>query len=60
MDMGQAKEAQRHVGNHLRSTGLGVQAKLDDQLGIDVMATRQLSTHIAAPTRVMLRLILSY
>jgi hemolysin activation/secretion protein len=60
MDMGQAKDAQTHVGNHLRSTGLGVQAKLDDQLGIDVMATRQLSTHIAAPTRVMLRLILSY
>ena len=60
MDMGQAKDAVTQVSNHLRSTGFGVQAKLNEQWGIDVMATRQLSTHIAAPTRVMLRLILSY
>jgi hemolysin activation/secretion protein len=60
MDMGHAKDATTQVSNHLRSMGMGAQAKLNDRWGVDVMATRQLSAHIYAPTRVMLRLILSY
>lgn len=60
LDFGQATDPANEATQRLRSAGFGVQAKVHDHLGLEVMATRQLSTAQGSPTRVLLRLIFSY
>ena len=59
VDWGQTMDALTQAPHTLSSTGLGVQAKFRDQLGVEVMATQQLSASTVSPTRLMMRLTLS-
>jgi len=59
VDWGQTLDAITQAPHTLSSTGFGVQAKFRDQLGVEVMATQQLSAPTVSPTRLMLRLTLS-
>jgi hemolysin activation/secretion protein len=59
-DAGLAKDSSRAVDDRLRSAGLGIQLKMNDSLGLDAMASRQLSTPQASPSRLLLRLVYSH
>lgn len=60
LDWGTAQDPAKAASDRLRSAGLGAQLKVNDTLGVDVMASRQLAPHLTSPTRVMLRLVLSH
>ncbi len=58
-DAGLARDPTRVVDDHLRSAGMGEPVKINDNLGLDAMASRQLSTPQAALSRLPLRLVYS-
>lgn len=60
LDLGQAQDSASQGTSRLRSAGFGIQTKLHDLLGLELMASQQLSTHRSSPTRAMMRLVLSY
>ncbi|WP_255418461.1 ShlB/FhaC/HecB family hemolysin secretion/activation protein [Limnohabitans sp. 2KL-1] len=60
LDWGTAQDPAKSASDRLRSAGLGAQLKVNDTLGVDVMASRQLAPHLTSPTRVMVRLVLSH
>jgi len=59
-DAGLAKDSSRAADDRLRSAGLGIQVKMNNSLGLDAMASRQLSTPQASPSRLLLRLVYSH
>jgi hemolysin activation/secretion protein len=60
MDLGTAKDPAKPASDRLRSTGLGAQFKVNDTLGLDVLASRQLAPQLTSPTRLLVRLVLSH
>lgn len=60
MDLGSAKDPAKSASDRLRSTGLGAQFKVNDTLGMDVLASRQLAPQLSSPTRLMVRVVLSH
>ena len=59
-DAGLAQDPTRVADDRLRSAGMGVQVKINDSLGLDALASRQLSTPQASPSRLLLRLVYSH
>lgn len=60
-DMGQAHDpAAASAHKRLQSAGLGAQLKLHDKLGLDLLASRQLSPQLTSPTRLMVRMVFSH
>ena len=60
MDLGAAKDPAKPSSDRLRSAGLGAQFKVNDTLGLDVLASRQLAPQLTSPTRLLVRVVLSH
>lgn len=60
LDAGLAKDPTRAADDRLRSAGMGVQVKINESLGLDALASRQLSTPQASPSRLLLRVVYSH
>ncbi len=60
MDLATAKDPAKPASDRLRSAGLGTQFKVNDTLGMDVLASRQLGPQLSSPTRLMVRVVLSH
>jgi len=59
MDMGRTT-AQDDDAQHIRSAGLGLQARIGPHLGVEVLGARQLRSPLGTRTRLSLRAILSW
>lgn len=59
LDLGRAKDPAKATSERLRSAGLGAQWKVNDALGLEMLASRQLASRQTSPTRLMVRLVFS-
>lgn len=58
-DAGFARDKATDLKRHLGSIGVGLQSRLNDHVGLELMATRQLISQTESPNRLWMRLVIS-
>ena len=59
-DGGFAQEWGSHLKRYLGSIGAGLQSRINDHVGLEVMATHQVLSQTVSPNRLWMRLVISY